>query len=106
MRRPNLPDEQRKFLEFTHLRYQTIPDYRDAKTPNFISSQFTSKLYEEWWAVINDAARSQYAIVTLFQMWDGALSIMSDSMKDNSVSSQDLIQFIAKYQLSFPERKS
>jgi hypothetical protein len=106
MRRPNLTEEQRKFLEFTHLRYQNIPDYRDAKTPNFVSSQFTSELYEEWWAVINDAARSQYAIVTLFQMWDGALSIMSDSMKDNSVSSQDLIQFIAKYQLSFPERKS
>ena len=106
MRRPNLTEEQKEFLEFTHLRYQHIPDYRDAKTPNFLSSEFTNELYQEWWAVINDAARSQYAIVTLFQMWDGALSIMSDSMKDNSVSSQDLIQFIAKYQLSFPERQS
>ena len=106
MRRPNLTEEQKEFLEFTHLRYQNIPDYRDAEAPDFVSSQFTNELYEEWWAVINDAARSQYAIVTLFQMWDGALSIMSDSMKDNSVSSQDLIQFIAKYQLSFPERQS
>ena len=104
LRRPNLTQEQKEFLEFTHLRYSHVPDYRDAKTPDFVSSQFSDELYQEWWAAIDDAERSRYAVGILFQMWDGALSIISDSMKENSVSSRDLMQFLGMYQLSFPER--
>ena len=47
--RPDLTQEQREFLEFTNLRYLNIPDYRDAKNPNFVSSSFTDVLYKEWW---------------------------------------------------------
>ena len=102
--RPDLTQEQREFLEFTNLRYLNIPDYRDAKNPNFVSSSFTDVLYKEWWDGINVAARSRYAMVTLFQMWNGALSIISDTMKANSVSSQELVEFLSMYQLSFPEQ--
>ena len=77
---------------------------QDAKNPDFVSSSFTDVLYKEWWDEINDAARSRYAMVTLFQMWNGALSIISDTMKANSVSSQELVEFLSMYQLSFPEQ--
>jgi hypothetical protein len=103
LRRPDLSEEQKEFMEFNHHTYSQVPDYRDAKMPDFASSNFTDKLYQDWLTVIDDPERSRYAIGILFQMWDGALSILSDSMKENSVSSRDLKQFLGMYHLSFPE---
>ena len=101
--RPELTEEQKEFMEFTHMRYSHVPDYVDAITPDFVSSRITEELYQEWRAVIDGAARNRYALSIFIHMWDGALSLMNAILKENSVSSQELMQFLGMYKLNFPD---
>lgn len=103
IRRPDLTEEQKEFMEFTHMRYSHVPDYMDAITPDFVSSRITEELYQAWRAEIDEAARNRYALSTFIHMWDGALSLMNAILKEDSVSSQELMQFLGMYKLNFPE---
>ena len=103
IRRPELTEEQKEFMEFTHMRYSHVPDYVDAITPDFVSSRITEELYQEWRTVIDGATRNRYALSIFIHMWDGALSLMNAILKENSVSSQELMQFLGMYKLNFPD---
>ncbi len=102
IKRQNLSTEEKKFLDLINIRYGHINHYKNARFPSYKSSIFTKDIFDHWWNIIDRIEFSRHSIQTLFQMWDGAISVLDQDMQKQCVSSKDVITFLNMYQLSFP----
>jgi hypothetical protein len=97
----NLPESipacSTEFLKFVELRYGHLPDFRDAIIPKFESSKLTTALVDEWWLRVTDLEFRKSAISTLRAMWDGAISVLSDEMKQQTIPFEKIKEFLVGY---------
>ena len=104
-KRPAPNQSERDFLQFTEARYGHIPAFAQASPPPFKSSQITEALFSEWWRLIDIVAHGRSALGQLFEMWRGALSLLSDDMKADSVSVDQVAGFLAAFNFMVPEEE-
>ena len=101
--RPAPTQSERDFLQFTEARYGHIPSFAQASPPPFKSSQITEALFLEWWRLIAPVAHSRSALGQFFEMWRGALSLLSDDMEVGSVSVNQVVNFLSNLNFMIPE---
>jgi hypothetical protein len=90
-----------EFLKFVELRYGHLPDFRDAIIPKFESSQLTAALLDEWWLRVSDVEFRKSAIGTLGAMWNGAISVVDDEMKQRTIPFEKIKELLIGYMFDY-----
>ena len=105
MKKKSLSDSEKDYFKFVEIRYGNIPAFKNAIPPSFTSSTLTDKLFDEWWIAINTVAHCRSCLGQLFEMWRGALSMLTDEMSKTSVPLDQVTHFLSAYNFLVPEKK-
>ena len=89
--------EPTEFLQLTKARYGLIDAFENATFPEFESSELTPKLLEEWSSAMCVPDLQNSALDTLATMWNGAISMLPEEMKAETVPFDRVIDFLDNY---------
>ena len=90
-------EETSDMVEFVRVRYGHLPEFRDAVVPTFAHSELTPALLQEWWSTVTTLEFCGAALRALSVMWPGAISVLSDELKEEAVPFNAVIEFLASY---------
>jgi hypothetical protein len=100
-------EEPSEFLKHTELRYRGIPDFKDTKVPSWTEASLTPELLEEWWNIVSPEECQVEALMTLKEMWEGALKMLDDVAKVTETQAREGVvrfdrvnRFVSAYRLS------
>ena len=89
--------EPTEFLQLTKARCGLIDAFENATFPEFESSELTPKLLEEWSSAMCVPDLQNSALDTLATMWNGAISMLPEEMKAETVPFDRVIDFLDNY---------
>ena len=84
-------------LKLIEIRYGHLPEFQEAKIPEFEPSPMTAELLEEWWSIVNAPEFRESAIGTLANMWKGAISVLPEDMQAETVPFDRVVDLLASY---------
>lgn len=95
--------EPTEFLQLTKARYGLIDAFENATFPEFESSELTPELLAEWSSMVFAPEIQNDAFSTLATMWNGAISMLSEEMKAETVPFDRVIDFLDDYQFGLAD---
>ena len=85
-----------EYLRFIEARYGHIPDFREAVFPPVCPSPMTPELLEEWWKIVDTREFRIQALMSLMQMWDGAITVIPE-MRGTAIPFERTLEFLSQF---------
>ena len=101
--KPDPEGQNKEYLQLLEMRYGHIPDFKDAKIPQYLEFPLNDEVFTEWWNNIDTSEYRRSGFGQLARMWNGAISMMSEGQIEHLISFDKIIKFLAKFNLQIDQ---